>query len=278
MDWDLITERNIQLFIQLAGLAERPLATNMFWRQGQYETYLNYHNGRIHLCQILKQTFLDEDLLFKALTHWKPAAFQGIPQRLFLLRDGLAMSCSPPLSSRRALVTITSSTNKISGVAMRSWLGEGIRAQQWLSVCAGRQDMVLATVLLIAIVMMLLPLPTWMVDILITINLMFSVILLLIAIYLSDPLDLSVFPSLLLITTLYRLSLTISTSRLVLLQHNAGNIVDAFGKFVVGGNLTVGLVVFTIITIVQFIVITKGIERVAEVRHVSRLMGCQANK
>lgn len=83
---------------------------------------------------------------------------------------------------------------------MRSWLGEGIRAQQWLSVCAGRQDMVLATVLLIAIVMMLLPLPTWMVDILITINLMFSVILLLIAIYLSDPLDLSVFPSLLLIT------------------------------------------------------------------------------
>ncbi|EDZ9581737.1 EscV/YscV/HrcV family type III secretion system export apparatus protein, partial [Salmonella enterica subsp. enterica serovar Kentucky] len=83
--------------------------------------------------------------------------------------------------------------------------------------------MVLATVLLIAIVMMLLPLPTWMVDILITINLMFSVILLLIAIYLSDPLDLSVFPSLLLITTLYRLSLTISTSRLVLLQHNAGN-------------------------------------------------------
>ncbi|ONF77567.1 EscV/YscV/HrcV family type III secretion system export apparatus protein [Salmonella enterica subsp. enterica serovar Typhimurium] len=217
MDWDLITERNIQLFIQLAGLAERPLATNMFWRQGQYETYLNYHNGRIHLCQILKQTFLDEELLFKALANWKPAAFQGIPQRLFLLRD------------------------------------------------AGRQDMVLATVLLIAIVMMLLPLPTWMVDILITINLMFSVILLLIAIYLSDPLDLSVFPSLLLITTLYRLSLTISTSRLVLLQHNAGNIVDAFGKFVVGGNLTVGLVVFTIITIVQFIVITKGIERVAEV-------------
>ncbi|ECH1456528.1 SPI-2 type III secretion system apparatus protein SsaM [Salmonella enterica subsp. enterica] len=103
MDWDLITERNIQLFIQLAGLAERPLATNMFWRQGQYETYLNYHNGRIHLCQILKQTFLDEELLFKALANWKPAAFQGIPQRLFLLRDGLAMSCSPPLPSSAEL-------------------------------------------------------------------------------------------------------------------------------------------------------------------------------
>ncbi|EAA9930750.1 TPA: SPI-2 type III secretion system apparatus protein SsaM [Salmonella enterica] len=103
MDWDLITERNIQLFIQLAGLAERPLATNMFWRQGQYETYLNYQNGRIHLCQILQQTFLDEDLLFKALTNWKPAVFLGIPQRLFLLRDGLAMSCSPPPSSSAEL-------------------------------------------------------------------------------------------------------------------------------------------------------------------------------
>lgn len=137
--------------------------------------------------------------------------------------------------------------------------------QQWLSACAERQDIVLATVLMIAIVMMLLPLPTWMVDMLITVNLMFSVILLLVATYLNDPLDLSVFPSLLLITALYRLSLTISTARLVLLQHNAGQIVDAFGRFVVGGNLTVGVVVFAIITIVQFIVITKGTERVAEV-------------
>lgn len=139
------------------------------------------------------------------------------------------------------------------------------RLQQGLIACAGRQDIILAVVLLIAIVMMILPLPTFMVDILITINITFSVILLLIAIYINDPLDLSVFPSLLLITTLYRLSLTISTSRLVLLQHDAGNIVDAFGHFVVGGNLTVGLVIFTIITIVQFIVITKGTERVAEV-------------
>ncbi|EAY1244435.1 type III secretion system apparatus protein [Salmonella enterica] len=103
MDWDLITERNIQLFIQLAGLAEQPLATNMFWRQGQYETYLNYQNGRIHLCQILQQAFLDEDMLFKALANWQPAVFQGIPQRLFLLRDGLAMSCSPPPSSSAEL-------------------------------------------------------------------------------------------------------------------------------------------------------------------------------
>lgn len=137
--------------------------------------------------------------------------------------------------------------------------------QKSLAACANRQDIILAVVLVIAIVMMILPLPTFMVDILIAVNITFSVILLLIAIYINDPLELSVFPSLLLITTLYRLSLTISTSRLVLLQHDAGNIVDAFGHFVVGGNLTVGLVIFTIITIVQFIVITKGTERVAEV-------------
>ncbi|KML18227.1 secretion system apparatus protein SsaV [Leclercia adecarboxylata] len=137
--------------------------------------------------------------------------------------------------------------------------------QKGLAFCAGRQDIILAVVLLIAIVMMILPLPTFMVDILIAVNIAFSVILLLIAIYINDSLELSAFPSLLLITTLYRLSLTISTSRLVLLQHNAGNIVEAFGNFVVGGNLTVGLVIFTIITIIQFIVITKGTERVAEV-------------
>lgn len=140
-----------------------------------------------------------------------------------------------------------------------------LKQNRWLVACRGRQDIILALMLLIAIVMIVLPLPTFMVDILIAINITFSVILLLIAIYINDPLDLSVFPSLLLITTLYRLSLTISTTRLVLLQHNAGSIVEAFGRFVVGGNLTVGLVIFFIITIVQFIVITKGTERVAEV-------------
>ena len=139
------------------------------------------------------------------------------------------------------------------------------RLQRALAACAGRQDIMLAVVLLTAVVMMILPLPTFLVDVLIAVNITFSMILLLIAIYINDPLDLSVFPSLLLITTLYRLSLTISTSRLVLMQHDAGNIVDAFGHFVVGGNLTVGLVIFTIITIIQFIVITKGTERVAEV-------------
>ncbi len=134
-----------------------------------------------------------------------------------------------------------------------------------LMLIVARQDIFLAVMLLVAIFMMILPLPTALVDVLIVINLALSVTLLMIAIYLRDPLDFSVFPSLLLITTLYRLALTISTSRLVLLQHDAGEIVEAFGQFVVGGNLTVGLIIFTIITVVQFIVITKGSERVAEV-------------
>ncbi|HIH7567195.1 TPA: EscV/YscV/HrcV family type III secretion system export apparatus protein [Yersinia enterocolitica] len=134
-----------------------------------------------------------------------------------------------------------------------------------LMMIAARQDVFLAVMLLVAIFMMILPLPTVMVDVLIAVNLSFSVILLMISIYLRDPLEFSVFPSLLLITTLYRLALTISTTRLVLLQHDAGEIVEAFGQFVVGGNLAVGLIIFTIITVVQFIVITKGSERVAEV-------------
>ena len=134
-----------------------------------------------------------------------------------------------------------------------------------LLMITARQDIFLAIMLLVAIFMMILPLPTVLVDLLIAINLAFSVILLMISIYLRDPLEFSVFPSLLLITTLYRLALTISTTRLVLLQHDAGEIVEAFGQFVVGGNLAVGLIIFTIITVVQFIVITKGSERVAEV-------------
>lgn len=127
------------------------------------------------------------------------------------------------------------------------------------------QGAILAVILVLAVFMMILPLPTAVVDVLIAFNLMFSLVLLMVVVYLNSAVEFSVFPSLLLITTLYRLSLTVSTSRLILLQHDAGDIVYAFGNFVVGGNLTVGLIIFSIITIVQFIVITKGSERVAEV-------------
>ncbi|MFM5540427.1 EscV/YscV/HrcV family type III secretion system export apparatus protein [Aeromonas veronii] len=136
---------------------------------------------------------------------------------------------------------------------------------RWLQGISARQDVILAAMLLIAIFMMIVPLPTLLVDILISINLALSITLLMMAIYIREPMEFSTFPAVLLITTLYRLALTISTSRLILLQRDAGDIVYTFGNFAVGGNLAVGLIVFAIITVVQFIVITKGAERVAEV-------------
>jgi type III secretion protein V len=137
--------------------------------------------------------------------------------------------------------------------------------QKWLLIIAARQDIMLAAMLLLAVFMMIIPLPTWLVDFMIALNLTISVILLMMALYIRNPLEFATFPSVLLITTLYRLALTISTTRLILLQADAGQIVYTFGQFAVGGNLGVGLIVFVIITIVQFIVITKGSERVAEV-------------
>lgn len=134
-----------------------------------------------------------------------------------------------------------------------------------LNKLAQQQGSILAAILVMAVFMMILPLPTEIIDVLIALNLMFSLVLLMVVVYLNNAVEFSVFPALLLITTLYRLSLTVSTSRLILLQHDAGNIVFAFGNFVVGGNLAVGLIIYAIITIVQFIVITKGSERVAEV-------------
>ncbi len=113
--------------------------------------------------------------------------------------------------------------------------------------------------------LMILPLPTWLIDILLSVNLAISVTLLMITLYVPSISSLSAFPSLLLFTTLYRLSLNIASTKSILLHAEAGEIIDSFGQLVVGGNLVVGIVVFVIITVVQFIVIAKGSERVAEV-------------
>jgi type III secretion protein V len=128
-----------------------------------------------------------------------------------------------------------------------------------------RNDLVLATLIVCIIFMMILPLPTWLIDGLIAFNMCAGAILLMVAMYLPSPLAFSSFPSVLLVTTLFRLAISIATTRLILLHGDAGHIIYTFGNFVVGGNLVVGLVVFLILTIVQFIVITKGAERVAEV-------------
>lgn len=121
-------------------------------------------------------------------------------------------------------------------------------------------------VLVIAIIaLMILPLPPALIDGLIAINLAISIMLLMVTMYIPNIVALSSFPSLLLFTTLFRLSLNISSTKAILLHAHAGHIIQSFGELVVGGNLVVGLVVFIIITTVQFIVIAKGSERVAEV-------------
>ncbi len=126
-------------------------------------------------------------------------------------------------------------------------------------------DLFLVAGVIAIIALMVLPLPVFLIDLLVAVNLAMGVMLLLMAIYIGSPLEFSVFPSVLLISTLFRLSLAIATTRMILLHGDAGHIIDTFGKTVAGGNLIVGLVVFLIITVVQFIVIAKGAERVAEV-------------
>lgn len=128
-----------------------------------------------------------------------------------------------------------------------------------------RSDIVIAAFMLLAIVMMIIPLPTFLVDMLIGMNIAFSLLIFVVAFYITQPVQFSALPSIILLGTLFRLSLAITTTRLILLQADAGQIVAAFGDFVIGGEVVVGLVVFLIITIAQFVVITKGAERVAEV-------------
>lgn len=137
--------------------------------------------------------------------------------------------------------------------------------QKIFQALSQRNDVVLAFLLIAIVFMMILPLPTVIVDSLIAINLSLAAILLMAALYLKDVVSLSAFPSILLLTTLFRLALSITTTRLILLQADAGDIVETFGNFVVSGNLVVGIIIFLILTIVNFLVITKGSERVAEV-------------
>src|SRR5580692_4215988 len=112
---------------------------------------------------------------------------------------------------------------------------------------------------------MIVPLPTWVLDLLISTNLSCAVAVLLVVLYVPDAIGVATFPTLLLLTTLFRLSLNVASTRLILLQANAGEVIKAFGTFVVRGNYVVGAVVFLVLTIIQFIVIAKGSERVAEV-------------
>ncbi|PWW39785.1 MULTISPECIES: flagellar biosynthesis protein FlhA [Paenibacillus] len=115
------------------------------------------------------------------------------------------------------------------------------------------------------VLMMILPIPTWLLDMLLVINISLALMILLVAMNSKEALQFSIFPALLLITTLFRLALNISTTKLILGQGNAGSVVATFGSWIAGGQIAIGFIVFLILVVVQFIVITKGSERVAEV-------------
>ncbi len=126
-------------------------------------------------------------------------------------------------------------------------------------------DIALAAMVVLVVGLMIVPLPTWVLDVLISANLSAAVTILLVVLYVPDAIAIATFPTLLLLTTLFRLALNVASTRLILLQANAGEVIKAFGSFVVRGNYVVGAVVFVVLTTIQFVVIAKGSERVAEV-------------
>ncbi len=139
-----------------------------------------------------------------------------------------------------------------------------------VKVVAKNSDILMSVCVIGVLVIMILPLPTWLLDILLSCNITIALIIVLVSMYIVEALDISIFPSLLLLTTLFRLALNICSTRLILLNGDqgveaAGQVIKAFGSFVVGGNYVVGIVVFAILVIINFVVITKGSGRIAEV-------------
>ena len=126
-------------------------------------------------------------------------------------------------------------------------------------------EILLAGFVIALILILLIEMPTWVINFSISLNITLGIVLLMISLYIQKPLELSSFPSIILIGTMFRLVLSIASTRLILAKGDAGEVVEAFGQFVTGGNMVVGGVIFLIITIVQFLVITKGAERIAEV-------------
>lgn len=134
-----------------------------------------------------------------------------------------------------------------------------------LSVLFKNNDIILAVGLVIIISMMILPLPPQLLDVLLTLNISLSVIILLVCLFTKEPLEYSSFPIILLISTIFRLGLNVSSTRLILLKAEAGQVINSFGEFVVGGNYVVGFIIFAILVLINFMVITGGAGRVAEV-------------
>ena len=145
-----------------------------------------------------------------------------------------------------------------------------IAGRNMLSELAGSGSAMMAIGVIGILMVMIIPLPTWMLDILLSVSIMMSIVILLMSMYVTKPLDFSAFPSVLLIVTLLRLSLNVASARLILLHGSegtgaAGQVIKSFGTFVVGGNYVVGFIVFSVLVLINFVVITKGATRVAEV-------------
>ncbi|WP_186429946.1 flagellar biosynthesis protein FlhA [Clostridium sp. BSD9I1] len=126
-------------------------------------------------------------------------------------------------------------------------------------------DIVIAFGVIAIVMMIIIPLPSWFLDVLLALNITISVVIMLLTMFTTDVLQFSSFPTMLLVTTLFRLGLNISSTRLILSEGSAGSVIEAFGSFVVRGNYVVGIIIFLIIVIVQFVVITSGASRVSEV-------------
>ena len=131
-------------------------------------------------------------------------------------------------------------------------------------------EFLVATAVILILTVMVIPIPTVMLDVLLSFSITFSLVILLVSVFMLSPLDFSVFPSLLLMVTLIRLSLNVASTRIILLHGNegpgaAGKVIQSFGSFVVGGNLVVGAVIFMILVMINFIVITRGSVRTSEV-------------
>jgi flagellar biosynthesis protein FlhA len=127
------------------------------------------------------------------------------------------------------------------------------------------QDVTLAVAVVAILMVLVIPIPTWSLDILLSINISISIVILLSTIYLRSAIEFAVFPSLLLMLTLFRLSLNVASTRLILANANAGRVIDAFGGFVTAGSPVVGFIIFAILVIIQFVVITRGAGRISEV-------------
>ena len=130
---------------------------------------------------------------------------------------------------------------------------------------SGYSDIIIAALIVATVVVLVIPIPTQLLDLLLACSLAMGMIILLTTLFITEPLQLSVFPTLLLVVTIFRLALNITSTRLILTNADAGKVIDAFGSFVIGGNYVVGAIIFGIIIIIQFVVITNGAGRVAEV-------------